>query len=110
MKIVRTEEGTYSRTSTLNINEDFVETINSNFKKVLVGNVDFIPLTLKELCNIIKADNAPRANEEYHVNLEFYHGVMKLGTYVRCEINNCFEELPGEVDERPEVWCDEFEP
>jgi hypothetical protein len=110
MKITRTEEGTYTRTSVLDINEDFVEAINSNFKNALVGEVNFTPLTLKEFWDIIKdSDNAPRAKEEYPVNLRFFNGNMKLGSYIRCEINEFFEEISSESEERPEVWYDEFE-
>lgn len=108
MEIVRTEEGTYTRTMTLKINEDLVEAINANLEAATVDGTIHEPLTLEEVWNIIKGTSA-RSQEEYFVELRFYTGNMKLYDFIRCEINNYFEEMQeSEVEEKPDFWCDEL--
>lgn len=110
MKIVRTEDGTFTRTITLEIDEVTVEKINKDLEDALVNGAKYIPLTVEEVWDImLHYFEAPRYNEEYFVELKFYSGNMKLGDFVRLTINDIFEELPGEVDERTEVWYDEFQ-
>ena len=110
MKVVRTEEGTYTRTTSLEIDEITVEKINKDLEEALVNGAKYIPLTVKETWAILNDSMTPRALEEYFVELNFYSGNMKLGDFVRITINDMFEELPGESEEKPEIWYDEFYP
>lgn len=111
MKIIRTEEGTFTRAITLDIDENVLKTINSDIEKSIVNGVKFIPLTLEDFRDILmNSITAPRAKEEYFIEHRFYTGNMKLGCLVQCEINEIFEELPGEVDEKIEGWTDKFWP
>lgn len=110
MKIIRTEDGTFTRIITLEIDEVTVEKINKDLEDALVNGAKYIPLTVEEVWDImLHYFEAPRHNEEYFVELKFYSGNMKLGDFVRFTINDIFEELPGETDEQTEVWYDEFQ-
>lgn len=111
MKIMRTEEGRYNRTTTLEIDEITVEKINKDLEEALVNGTKYIPLTVEETWAILNDSiKAPRYNEEYFIELKLYSGNMKLGDFVRLTINDMFEELPGESEEIPEIWYDEFYP
>ena len=116
MKIVRTEEGYYTRKTTLNIDETVAEKINSALEasvvSFLVGTrTKFEPLTPEDIWDIMtKSIDAPRFREEYFVNLKFYAGNMKLGDFVHCAINDIFAEIPGEGEETPDFYNDEFYP
>lgn len=111
MKITRTEEGKYTRITTLTINEDIVKRINEDLDVAIVNGVKFKPLTIEEVIDLVSDAKSSRADEEYFVELEFYSGNMKLGAFIRCEINDIFEELPAdEIQEEPEYWTDEIYP
>lgn len=111
MKITRTEEGKYTRITTLTINEDIVKRINEDIDIAIVNGVKFKPLTMQEIIDLVSGAKSPRADEEYFVELEFYSGNIKLGAFVRCEINDIFEELPAdEIHEEPDYWTDEIYP
>ena len=111
MEITRTEEGRYTRITTLTINEDIVKRINEDLEVAIVNGVKFKPLTMEEVANLVSGTKSPRANEEYFVELESYSGNIKLGAFVRCEINDIFEETPAkEIHEEPEYWTDEIFP
>ena len=112
MKIIRTEVGNYSRSLTLEIDECVVNTVNNSLTASLVAEVSYVPLTEKEIWDIMTLSvKAPRFQEEYFVDLEFYHGVMKLGDFVHCVINDIFADLPtGETEEVVEYYRDEFCP
>lgn len=111
MEIVRTEEGSFTRRITLKIDGPLVSLINKDLEEALV-NGSCKPLTLEEVWGILSESiEAPRFMEEYFVDLKFYVGNMKLGDFVRYEVNNFFEELPGEIDsERIDLYTDEFYP
>lgn len=110
MKVIRTEEGRYNRVTTLTIDEKVVDRINKDLEKAIVNGVKFKPLTEKDIVDLVlNGYKVSRADEEYFVELEFYQGNMKLGTFVHCEINDIFEELPAdELHEEPDSWVDEF--
>lgn len=110
MEIVRTEEGRYTRTITLKVDQDLVDTINKDLEAALVNGAKYIPLTLEEVWNImLKSIDAPRFKEEYFVELDFYSGNMKLGDFIHCEINNIFATLPAhQEDETVELFEDEY--
>ena len=111
MKITRTEEGRYTRITTLTIDEDIVKRINEDLEIAIVNGVKFKPLTMEEIADLVSDGKSPRANEEYFVELEFYSGNMKLGAFVHCEINDIFEETPAEeINEEPDIWTDEIFP
>lgn len=111
MKITRTEEGRYTRITTLTINEDTVKRINEDLDIAIINGVKFKPLTMEEVIELISGAKSSRADEEYFVELEFYSGNMKLGVFIHCEINNIFEETPAkEIHEEPEIWTDEIYP
>ena len=111
MKITRTEEGRYTRITTLTIDEDIVKRINEDLEIAIVNGVKFKPLTMEEITDLVSDGKSPRANEEYFVELEFYSGNMKLGAFVHCEINDIFEETPAEeINEEPDIWTDEIFP
>ena len=111
MKILRTEEGRFTRTIELEVDKEIVEIINHNLSMAITNGAKFNPLTLEDVCNILTYSiEAPRFNEEYFVDYDFYTGNIKLGNFVRSEINNIFADLPGEVNEETEVWYDEFYP
>jgi hypothetical protein len=111
MKITRTEEGKYTRITTLTINEDTVKRINEDLDVAIVNGVKFKPLTIQEVIDLVSGAKSSRGDEEYFVELEFYSGNMKLGAFIRCEINDIFEELPAdEIHEEPDYWTDEIYP
>ena len=111
MEIMRTEEGRFTRTTTLEIDKVTVEKINTDLEEAIVNGAKFIPLTVDETWDILtNSVGAQRYNEEYFVELSFYNGNMKLGDFVRLTINDIFAELPGESNEEPEIWYDEFYP
>lgn len=111
MKITRTEEGRYTRVTTLIIDEEIVERINEDLEAAIVNGVKFKPLTLEEVTDLISDAKASRGDEEYFVELEFYSGNMKLGVFVHCEINDIFEETAAdEIHEEPDYWTDEIYP
>lgn len=115
MKIIRTEVGNYSRSLTLEIDECVVRTVNNSLTASLVTEVtevSYVPLTGKEIWDIMTLSiKAPRFQEEYFVDLEFYHGVIKLGDFVHCVINDIFADLPLEdAEEVVEYYRDEFRP
>ena len=111
MKIVRTEQGKYTRSLTLEIDECVVDTINSELTTSLVNGVKFVPLTAEDIWKImIESIEAPRYKEEYFIDYKFYNGVMKLGDFVRCNINDIFATLPGETEEVVDFYNDEFYP
>ena len=110
MKIVRIEEGHYSRRFTLEIDEALVSVINKELEDSIVNGATFKPLTVEEVWTIMtKSIEAPRFKEEYFIDIKFYNGIMKLGDFVRLIINTTFEELPGELDDEiVEFYRDEF--
>ena len=112
MKITRTEEGRYVRITTLTIDEKVVERINEDLANAIVTEGVFKALTEEEIVGMIMDSvKAPRAQEEYFIELEFYQGNIKLGDFVTLEINDIFEEAPAdELHEEPEVWSDEVYP
>lgn len=112
MKIVRTEEGKYTRTTTLELDKEVVEVINHNLSMAIVNGVECAPLTVEEVWDILtNSIKAVRYNEEYFIEYYVYTGNMKLGDFVRCEINEYFEEMPcDETEETPDLWYDEFHP
>jgi len=111
MEIVRVEEGKYTRTATLVIDEVTLEAINEKLAESIVNGVKFTPLALEELWDILtKTVKASRYNEEYFVELEFYEGNMKLGSFVRTLINDLFEGMVGNVEESMDFYYDEFHP
>lgn len=111
MEITRTEEGRYTRVTTITINEDIVKRINEDLEKAIINGVRFKPLTIEEVTNLISGIKPSRADEEYFVELEFYSGNIKLGAFIHCEINDIFEETStGELHEEPEIWSDEIYP
>ena len=110
MKITRGEEGTYVRVTELEIDEDTVNLINSNLKAAIVNGVKFTPLTKEEVWKILKnSEDNSRAREEYFVEIQWYTGVITLYEFIRCELNNYFIELPGQVEEKCYNWYDEFD-
>lgn len=112
MEIIRREEGRYVRKLALNIDEDITNFINERLEESLVGGGKYERLTIQDIWDIMtKSIDAPRYKEEYFVELEFYSGMMKLGDFVRKEINAFFEVIPGEIeDETVDVFYDEFYP
>ena len=111
MKITRTEEGRYTRVTTLIIDEKVVDRINEDLEDAIVNGVKFKPLTVKEVVDLITDTKSSRGNEEYFVELEFYSGNMKLGVFVHCELNDIFEGAPAdEIHEEPDYWTDEIYP
>ena len=112
MKIIRTEVGKYSRSLTLEIDECVVRTVNNSLIASLVTEVTYEPLTEKEIWDIMTLSiKAPRFQEEYFVDLDFYHGVIKLGDFVHCVINDIFADLPlDDAEEVVEYYRDEFCP
>ena len=110
MKIVRTEKGQYVREITLDVDDYLVETINFNFKSYLKEDEDYIPLTVTEVWNILKdLTKAPRFNEMYSVKLPFFEGRMKLGDFVRMEVNDILQVRSGDiVDEVEDSHFDFF--
>lgn len=111
MEIVRTEEGTFTRKITLKVDEPLIGLINKDLEDALVEG-ECKPLTIEDIWDIMyELDEARRYNEEYHLKMKFRDGNMKLGDFVRYEINCFFEELPGEIDnETIDVYTDEFYP
>ena len=94
MKIVRTEEGRYTRTTTLEIDKEVVEVINHNLSMVIVNGVECAPLTVEDVWDIlVNGIDAARYNEEYFVEYYVYTGNMKLGDFVRSEINEYFTDI-----------------
>lgn len=111
MQITRTEEGRYTRITTLIIDENIVKRINKDLETAIVNGVKFRPLTMEEVIDLVSDAKSPRTDEEYFVELDFYSGNMKLGAFVHCEINDIFEEAPAdELHEEPEIWTDEVYP
>lgn len=99
MKVIRTEEGKYYRTITLDIDEVLVESINRNIEMYLEEGEDFICLTVDEVWKILRSAEAPRFDEWHYVKLFYFEGNMKLGNFVRMMVNDALAQLPGKIDD-----------
>lgn len=112
MEIIRTEEGRYSRKFTLKVDDSLAYTINEDIQFAMreVQARNFKPLTVEELWDIMtNSIQASRYKEEYLFKLRFSEGNMRLGDFVRYEINNIFSLMPGELEnEEVEYYEDEY--